>query len=66
MARVLTSDELASLAANEGDWGRCQLCDTLGTEYDPCAEFWDASKPEGDESVIAHGECGFDRGLELA
>lgn len=43
----------------------CDLCeepedDPVG---DPLAEFWD---PDVEASVVAHGQCGLDRGLELA
>lgn len=29
-------------------------------------EFWDETRGEGNESVLAHGECGIAAGLELA
>lgn len=43
----------------------CDLCDEPEDDPlgDPLAEFWD---PEDEASVVAHGQCGLDRGLELA
>jgi len=48
------------------DFGKCDLCGGRGTMNDPCASFWDPTKPPGEEQVEAHGECGFDAGLEMA
>lgn len=30
------------------------------------AEFWDPSRGEGNESLMLHGQCGIDLGLEMA
>lgn len=45
----------------------CDVCEEPGTNRlggdDVLAEFWD---PDEERSIVAHGQCGTDRGLELA
>lgn len=43
---------------------KCQLCDEGNEPWDEIAEF---RTPDGPApTVVAHAQCGFDAGLELA